>query len=89
MIQKLISVLDNFYNILYLQVTIGGYTITLQALDVASISSASYMSGRLIRSNRPVAVISGNMCGETVCCICDYESVSVNIYCAIIYSSDR
>lgn len=62
-----------------LQIMMGNQSITLNALQVASISSQQgvSMSGMLITGNKPFGAISGCMCGYTQeTGRCDWEAVS-------------
>jgi hypothetical protein len=65
-----------------LQVKIGTQTVTLNALQVASVASKSNMSGTIISGNKPIAAISGCTCGFTVEGVdgCDYEAVRILTY---------
>uniref|UniRef100_A0A914V4N4 C-type lectin domain-containing protein n=1 Tax=Plectus sambesii TaxID=2011161 RepID=A0A914V4N4_9BILA len=55
-------------------ITIGSQTVNLNALQVASIASESFLSGTLITGSKPFGAISGNTCGQSVGA-CDYEAV--------------
>uniref|UniRef100_A0A914VAP4 IgGFc-binding protein N-terminal domain-containing protein n=1 Tax=Plectus sambesii TaxID=2011161 RepID=A0A914VAP4_9BILA len=58
------------------QVTIGTQTVTINALQVASVASKIYLSGTVISGNKPFGAISGCTCGwlsEDE--YCNYEAV--------------
>uniref|UniRef100_A0A914X9H2 IgGFc-binding protein N-terminal domain-containing protein n=1 Tax=Plectus sambesii TaxID=2011161 RepID=A0A914X9H2_9BILA len=58
------------------QVTIGNQTVTLNALQVASVTSYSVMSGTVISGNKPFGAICGCTCGVvSIDGACDYEAV--------------
>uniref|UniRef100_A0A914VWW2 IgGFc-binding protein N-terminal domain-containing protein n=1 Tax=Plectus sambesii TaxID=2011161 RepID=A0A914VWW2_9BILA len=58
------------------QVTIGNQTVTINALQVASIASKNVLSGIVINGNKPFGVVSGCMCGFVFAGACNYEAVS-------------
>uniref|UniRef100_A0A914V1J7 IgGFc-binding protein N-terminal domain-containing protein n=1 Tax=Plectus sambesii TaxID=2011161 RepID=A0A914V1J7_9BILA len=56
------------------QVTIGNQTVTLNALQVASVATMDVLSGTVISGNKPFGAISGSTCG-IVASTCGYEAV--------------
>uniref|UniRef100_A0A914X6J9 IgGFc-binding protein N-terminal domain-containing protein n=1 Tax=Plectus sambesii TaxID=2011161 RepID=A0A914X6J9_9BILA len=58
------------------QITIGTQTVTINALQVASVASLLFkLSGTPISGNKPFGAISGCTCGLDVALACDYEAV--------------
>uniref|UniRef100_A0A914W4D2 C-type lectin domain-containing protein n=1 Tax=Plectus sambesii TaxID=2011161 RepID=A0A914W4D2_9BILA len=59
------------------QITIGTQTVTINALQVASIRTVGVLSGTVINGNKPFGAISGCTCGflHNVFGPCNYEAV--------------
>uniref|UniRef100_A0A914VUS6 IgGFc-binding protein N-terminal domain-containing protein n=1 Tax=Plectus sambesii TaxID=2011161 RepID=A0A914VUS6_9BILA len=57
------------------RVTIGNQTVTINALQVASVASWTFLSGTVISGNKPFAAISGCTCGDVNIANCNYEAV--------------
>uniref|UniRef100_A0A914VWI5 IgGFc-binding protein N-terminal domain-containing protein n=1 Tax=Plectus sambesii TaxID=2011161 RepID=A0A914VWI5_9BILA len=59
------------------QITIGTQTVTINALQVASVASMDILSGTVISGNKPFGAISGCTCGwvYNTSGACDYEAV--------------